>query len=168
MKNKLIKGLLTFAVAVVVLCGGVIFGYGVSADSTPDEDKPAWQLAIEERVFPLMTSASVSAVAYYILTLAASKKIKAAAAKAELSALGFDGAAVNLEQVRAALVKSVSENESLRAEVTAMRADQAQMREMLLAGIKMIGLGFSHEAELVRNGTAREIMEMEERYEGKT
>jgi hypothetical protein len=66
------------------------------------------------------------------------------------------------------LVKSVSENERLRAEVTAMRTDQAKMREMLLAGIKMIGLGFSHEAELVRNGTAREIMEMEERYEGKT
>lgn len=166
MKMKLAKGLLTFAVAVIVLCGGVWFGYSVGVDPTPDEDKPAWQLAIEEKVFPLITSAASSAVAYYIITLSGSKKIKAAAAKAELSALGFDGASVNLKTVTEALAKSAKENEALRGEIAAMRAEQKKERALLQAGLKMIGLGFSHEAELVRNGAAREIMQIEEEVEG--
>ena len=40
-------------------------------------------------------------------------------------------------------------------------------RVVLLAVLKMVGLGFSHESELVRNGAAREIMKVEEEYEKK-
>ena len=165
MKKRIVKGVLTLAVAVIVLCGGVWFGYSMGVDPTPDEDKPRWQRVIEEEVYPLVTAAASSALAYYIITLSGTNKIKAAAAKAELSALGFDGAAVNLAQVTATLDKSTKENEALRGEIAAMRESRDKDHELLLAGLKMIGLGFSHESELVKNGAAREIMRIEEEAE---
>ena len=165
MKAKLIKRALSLAAAVLILCGGAWFGYSVGADTTPDEERPEWQRVLEENVYPLATSSAVSAIAYYVITLSGAKRVKDAALRAELSAAGFDGAASDLAQARAALVKSAEENEQLRDMVTAMRAEQERMRQMLTDGIRMIGLGFSHEAELVKNGTAREIMEVGEQYE---
>ena len=165
MKAKLIKRALSLAAAVLILCGGAWLGYSVGADTAPDEERPEWQRVLEEEIYPLATSSAVSAIAYYVITLSGAKRVKDAALRAELSAAGFDGAASELAQARSALVKSAEENRQLRDEVTAMRAEQERLRQMIADGIHMIGLGFSHEAELVKNGTAREIMEVGERYE---
>lgn len=154
------KKILFLVLAVMVLAAGLGGGYWIATGTAPDAEKPEWQVVVEQRVAPLVISAISTVLAWWVANRPAIAAMHAAAAQASLSATGFDGAAGGIASVRAAA-------EANAAEVQAARAEIAELKGMLLTALKMIGLGFSHEEELVKNGAAREIMRMEEPYEGK-
>ena len=96
------------------------------------------------------------------------KKITAAALRAKAAADGFDSAAGGIRE-------TASDNKALAAAVEALRAElqsdsekvvatEERNRELVGVLLRVVALAFSHESELVRNGTAREIMKEVEAY----
>lgn len=157
------KKILFVFLAVMILAAGLGGGYWIAADAAEDADKPEWQIVVEERVAPLVISAISTVCAWYIANLPAISRINAAAAAASLSASGFDGAAGNVASVAKQAAALVERVEAMEKKIDARYEEE---HKMLLSALKMIALGFSHEAELVKNGAAREILQMEEEYEG--
>ena len=109
----------------------------------------------------------------------ASDKYSAAADDVNLVSGHAKENSVEVKQLRVEM--DVFKNE-LRAEISALlTADQKKIAELkaeqsaredklqglLETGVKMMSLAFSHESELVKNGTAREIMKVVEENEGK-
>ena len=166
------KRFLFLMMAVVVLAAGVVLGYLMATAPAEGTDKPDWQLMIEQKVMPLVTTVVTAIASYYIMNYPSISKINAAAAAAAASAAGFDGAAGGITGVanEAKALKGVIDDLIKRVEAMEAKSDQRyeEERKMLLSGLKMIGLGFSHEEERVKNGTAREIREMEAASDGET
>lgn len=163
------KRILFLILAVVVLAAGIALGYLMATTGTEGADKPQWQVFIEQRVLPLVTTVATAIASYYIMNYPAISKINAAAAAAAASAAGFDGAAGGIANVKAATEGTTTSINALSGKVDGLEAKieahYAEEHRMLLTALKMIGTGFSHEAELVKNGAAREIMQMEEEYD---
>lgn len=134
-----------------------------------DEAVPHWQVVLEEKIYPTVAAVASGAATLYVLMLPAITKMRAAATKVDASAAGFDQAAGGISTVGSKAGESVDAVKKLRAELTSLKAEllaqEQQHHDMLLTGLRMMGMGFSHEAELVKNGAAREIMRMEEQYE---
>ena len=140
-----------------------------SAESAEDtEDREPWQIYVEDKLLPTVSAVASGACALYILILPVLKKITAAALKAKIAADGFDTAAGGIRE-------NASDNKALAAAVEALRAElqsdsakvvatEERNRELVGVLLRVVALAFSHEAELVRNGTAREIMKEVEAY----
>ena len=163
------KRILFLLLAVVVLTAGIVLGYLMAMPDAEAMDKPQWQVFVEQKVLPIVTTVVTAIASYYIMNYPAISKINAAAAAATASAAGFDGAAGGIVRVATEASAGKAELAALKAKIEAMEqkhdAHYADERKILLTALKMIGTGFSHEAELVKNGAAREIMQMEEEYD---
>lgn len=165
------KKILYVFLAIVILAAGLGGGYWLATDAaTADgEEVPEWQAVIEQRVAPLVISAISTVCAWWFANQPTISKINAAADAATTSAAGFDGAAGGITAVKESSAQSAAEVRALREEVEKFKKDLMneivarfdQEQKLLVGGVKMMGLAFSHEAELVKNGTAREIMETE-------
>lgn len=137
-------------------------------ESPSAEDRAPWQIFVEDKLLPTLGAVASGACTLYILILPVLKKITAAALKAKAAADGFDSAAGGIRE-------TASDNKALAAAVEALRAElqsdsakvvDAEERNRELVGVllRVVALAFSHESELVRNGTAREIMKEVEAY----
>ena len=165
------KKILYVTLAIVILVAGLGGGYWLATDAVNEgEEVPEWQAVIEQRVMPLVISAISTVCAWWFANQPTISKINAAADAATSSAAGFDGAAGGISAVKESSAQSTAEVKALRDELALFMEESAarydREHELLLGVMKMMGLAFSHEAELVKNGTAREIMEMEEKYGG--
>ena len=139
------------------------------AESTEGiEDREPWLVYIEDKLLPSVRAVASGACALYILILPVLKKISVAAAKAKIAADGFDSAAGGIRE-------TAFDNKALAAAVEALRAElqgdsakvvenEERNRELVGVLLRVVALAFSHESELVRNGTAREIMKEVEAY----
>lgn len=170
--------ILTLCFAVVLFCGGASLAAAEEAaelpqaeaivQASPAEDRQAWQIFMEDKLLPTLGAVASGACTLYILILPVLKKISAAALKAKIAADGFDSAAGGIRE-------TASDNKALAAEVAALRAElqsdsakvvaaEERNRELVGVLLRVVALAFSHESELVRNGTAREIMKEVEAY----
>lgn len=126
-----------------------------------EDPRPAWQIYLEDKLYPTVAAVLSGASVAYLLVLPILKKILRSCGVIDSTAGGL---------------LSVSKGaEASGAELAAMRATLAEAverickieeanKELIRLGIKMMSLAFSHESELVQNGTAREIMKAVERY----
>jgi len=126
------------------------------------EEKAAWQTFVEEKVVPGAIF-SISAVgAVYVAISPILAKMRNASEK-------YSTAAEGVELVSGSAKVSVEEVKRLREEIADLKKEllgkETSDHELLLAGVRMMGMAFSHEEELVRNGAARKIMEMLEASE---
>ncbi|MBE6691097.1 MAG: hypothetical protein E7590_07455 [Ruminococcaceae bacterium] len=160
------KRMLFLLLAVAVLAAGVALGVLIATDAAGGADKPVWQAVIEQKILPLVTTAVSAIASYYIMNWPSISKINAAAAQASLSAAGFDGAAGGIVKVTTAVEGAVEKITALEARIVAMEAADSKRHEqdhaLLAAGVKIMALAFSHESELVKNGTASAIVKLAE------
>ena len=173
---------------------GPVVDETVIAEQEPSEEgsaaeepeKPAWQVFVEQEIVPgvifILSCAGMVYIAISPLMARmrrASDKYSAAADDVNLVSGHAKENTVEVKQLRVEM--DVFKNE-LRAEISALlTADQKKIAELkaeqsaredklqglLETGVKMMSLAFSHESELVKNGTAREIMKVVEENEGK-
>ena len=172
--------MLTLCVAVVLFCGGAVLVAAEEVtdlpsvpqeqvqDVPPAEDRAPWQIYVEDKLLPVLGAVVSGVCTLYILILPVLKKITAAALRAKAAADGFDSAAGGIRE-------TASDNKALAAAVEALRAElqsdsakvvatEERNRELVGVLLRVVALAFSHESELVRNGTAREIMKEVEAY----
>jgi hypothetical protein len=171
---------LAFFLVLALFCGGAAMVAAEEVTELPPvpqepvqdvaivEDRAPWQIFVEDKLLPTLGAVASGACTLYILILPVLKKITAAALKAKAAADGFDSAAGGIRE-------TASDNKALAAAVEALRAElksdsakvvDAEERNRELVGVllRVVALAFSHESELVRNGTAREIMKEVEAY----
>jgi hypothetical protein len=172
--------MLALCLALALFCGGAVLVAAEEVtelppapqeqvqDAAPAQDRAPWQVFIEDKLLPTICAVASGACTLYILILPVLKKITAAALKAKTAADGFDTAAGGIRE-------TASDNKALAAAVEALRAElqsdsakvvetEERNRELVGVLLRVVALAFSHEAELVRNGTAREIMKEVEAY----
>ena len=165
---------LALCLAAVLFCGGAALVAGEEVTELPPvpqeqaedvpiaQDRAPWQIYIEDKLLPVLGAVASGACTLYILILPVLKKITAAALRAKTAADGFDSAAGGIRE-------TASDNKALAAAVEALRAElqsdsakvvatEERNRELVGVLLRVVALAFSHESELVRNGTAREIM----------
>ena len=163
------RALLILMIAVLLLSFSVMT-FAESTDAVAQEgetqegvqEKKAWQIYIEEKLLPTLMQVASFALSAYLLLSPIIKKIVRSCSM-------FDGAAGDVNQVSTSAKESAAELEKLRSEVIAMTEKVSGLEEsnheLLKMGVRMMALAFSHEPELVKNGTAREIMKVVERHE---
>ena len=155
-------------------------------NAAEEPERPAWQAFVEQEIVPgvifILSCAGMVYIAISPLLARmrrASDKYSAAADDANLISGSAKESTVEVKQLR---VEMDAFKNELRAEISALlTADQEKIAELkaeqsaredklqalLETGVKMMSLAFSHESELVKNGTAREIMKVVEENEGK-
>ena len=172
--------MLALCLALALFCGGAALAAAEEVTELPPapqeqvqevppaEGRAPWQIYMEDKLLPTLGAVASGACTLYILILPVLKKITAAALKAKTAADGFDSAAGGIRE-------TVSDNKVLAAAVEALReelqsdsakvvATEERNRELVGVLLRVVALAFSHESELVRNGTAREIMKEVEAY----
>lgn len=158
---------------------------------------PAWQAFVEQEIVPgVIFIFSCACMVYIAISplLArmrrASDKYSAAADDANLISGSARESTDEVKRLRtemtalqeklqsdiATLLAEQRENLSAlqaedREKIAELKAEQSaredKLRGLLETGVRMMSLAFSHESELVKNGTAREIMRVVEENEGK-
>ena len=147
--------MLTFAVL-------PIFAEEAEAPPLPEEmaeadAKPEWQVLVEEKVIPYAIFGFTCIGTVYIAISPVLARMRRASDKYSTSADGVN-------TVSASSKESTAEVKALRQEIAELKKELCDRSEqdhaLLQAGVKIMALAFSHESELVKNGTASAIMKL--------
>lgn len=168
----------------VCMCAGETFQVPDGAENTEEvtvqdmdmdmdmaDGRPPWQAYLEDRLLPMLGAVVSGAATFYLLFLPVIKKIQTASAAARRSADGFDKAAGGIRNVSdetQTVARTLAGlKETLEEATAAVVASEEKSRETVELLLSVVSLAFSHEEELVKNGTAREIVKVVENYVGK-
>lgn len=128
-------------------------------DAATVQSKPEWQTFAEETVVPYAIFGITCVGTVYIAVSPVLARMRRASDKYSTSADGVN-------TVSASSKESTAEVKALRQEMAELKKELCDRSEqdhaLLLKGVKMMALAFSHESELVKNGTAGAIVRMAE------
>jgi hypothetical protein len=128
-------------------------------DAATEQGKPEWQTFVEETVVPYAIFGITCVGTVYLAVSPVLARMRRASDKYSTSADGVN-------TVSESSKKNTEEVKALKKEIAALREEMVQRatadHALLVKGVKMMALAFSHDSELVKNGTAGVIVSMAE------
>ena len=159
MKKKIVflmLAVLLFLVSATAISAEEI-GPPLPEEMAEADAKPEWQVMVEEKVIPYVIFGITCVGTVYIAVSPVLARMRRASDKYSTSADGVN-------TVSASSRESTAEVKALRQEMAELKkelcARSEQDHALLKAGVKIMALAFSHESELVKNGTAGAIMKL--------